>query len=484
MSLQSLEPKSIWSHFENINAIPRASKKEEAIIAYMLQFGESLNLPTSRDEAGNVLICKPASAGYESRKTVVLQAHLDMVHQKNADSDFDFETSGIEMYVDADWVKAKGTTLGADNGLGVATIMAVLASDNIEHPAIEALFTIDEETGMTGAKALTAGWLKGEYLLNLDTEEDDEITIGCAGGVDVTATGALREEAGVAYDTKLEITISGLSGGHSGMDIDKGLANANKVLFRILAAAIKEKDVRLFAVDGGGLRNAIPREAMGSIACKASDVKEVTTAIERENAFILKEYAVMEPNLTIDLKVEKISERIEVLTEDVQDKFIQVLNVVHSGVFRMSPAFPGLVETSNNLARVVLKNGKYTILCLTRSAVQSSKDYLSMILENTFRMLDAEVDFSGEYPGWEPEPEGELVQLTADTYRRLFNEEPRVIAGHGGLECGLIGEAYPKLKMVSIGPTIRGAHSPDERASISSVQKFWTFFLELLKNMP
>lgn len=484
MSIHTLEPTAIWSHFAAINAIPRASKKEEAIIAYMLSFGESLGLDTERDEIGNVLIRKPATAGYESKSTLVLQAHLDMVHQKNADKDFDFATQGIQMGVDGDWVRADGTTLGADNGLGVAAIMGVLASTDIAHPAIEALFTIDEETGMTGAKSLKPNWLTGQYLLNLDTEEDDEITIGCAGGVDVTATGALSVESNDEYKALVHISVNGLQGGHSGMDINKGLGNANKLLMRVLDAVISEADVRLYAVDGGGLRNAIPREASATIACRAADAAAIQDHVKSLHQIIAKEYAHTEPNLKISATGEDSQGKVTVLTGDSQQKFVAACNAAHHGVFRMSPVFPDLVETSNNVARIVLKDGKYTILCLTRSAIQSSKDYLAMILRSTFELIDAEVAFSGEYPGWEPEPEGELVRLTADTYKRLFQEDPQVCAGHGGLECGLIGEVYPDLKMVSIGPTIHGAHSPDERASISSTAKFWKFFLELLKNTP
>ncbi|MCL7987496.1 aminoacyl-histidine dipeptidase [Sphingobacterium sp. lm-10] len=484
MSIHTLEPTAIWSHFATINAIPRASKKEEAIIEYMLSFGKSLGLFAERDEVGNVLIRKPATSGYESKSIIVLQAHLDMVHQKNAETDFNFETSGIQMLIDGDWVRADGTTLGADNGIGVAAIMGVLASSDIPHPAIEALFTIDEETGMTGAKSLAPGWLTGSYLLNLDTEDDEEITIGCAGGVDVTATGALREEATTAYDTLVHIAVKGLQGGHSGMDIHKGLGNANKLLMRVLDSVISEADARLYTVDGGGLRNAIPREATATLACRSADAAGIRDMVKRTQQIIAKEYAATEPSLAISTTQENADDELSVLTVESQQKFVAVCNVAHHGVFRMSAVFPDLVETSNNVARIVLKSGKYTILCLTRSAIQSSKEYLAMILRSTFEMLDAEVAFSGDYPGWEPEPEGELVQLTADTYRRLFNSEPSVCAGHGGLECGLIGKVYPNLKMVSVGPTIRGAHSPDERASISSVAKFWNFFLELLKNTP
>ncbi|MFD2742241.1 MULTISPECIES: aminoacyl-histidine dipeptidase [Sphingobacterium] len=484
MSIHTLEPTAIWSHFAAINAIPRASKKEEAIIEFMLSFGKSLQLSAERDEIGNVLIRKAATAGYESKKTVVLQAHLDMVHQKNATTDFDFATSGINMFVDGDWVRAKGTTLGADNGLGVAAIMGILSSTDIPHPEIEALFTIDEETGMTGAKALTPGWLTGKYLLNLDTEEDHEITIGCAGGVDVTATGALSVESTEEYQTLVEISVSGLQGGHSGMDINKGLANANKVLMRVLDTLIREADVRLYAVEGGGLRNAIPREAKATLACRSVDAVAVHDLVKRLGQVIAKDYAHTEPNLVLSTTQTDIQEELSVLTSNSQQEFVAACNAAHHGVFRMSPVFPDLVETSNNVARIVLKQGKYTVLCLTRSAIQSSKDYLAMMLRSTFELIGAEVAFSGDYPGWEPEPDGELVQLTADIYKRLFGEDPLVCAGHGGLECGLIGEAYPDLKMVSIGPTIRGAHSPDERASIPSVAKFWTFFLELLKNTP
>jgi dipeptidase D len=480
--LQNIEPQIVWKHFEALNAVPRPSKKEERVIQFMLDFGQGLGLETLKDNAGNVVIRKPATKGYENRKTVVLQSHLDMVHQKNEDTNFDFEREGINMYVDGDWVKAKGTTLGADNGLGVAAIMSILSSKDIEHPAIEALFTIDEETGMTGAKNLDPEILEGEILLNLDTEEDDEIGIGCAGGIDITATRFYIEESIPENTTAFNLDIKGLQGGHSGMDIIKGLGNANKLLTRLLLQFHQKCTMRLSSFVGGGLRNAIPRESSAGFVIINDDLDEFRKIFSETSEAIKAEYKSLEPNLDIQLKETDIPK--SVLSSDVQDLIIKALSTAHNGVYRMSPDIEGLVETSNNIAQVKIERGKIEILCLTRSSVESGKWDLAHNIESAFDLAGCKVEFSGDYPGWTPDPESAILKVVDELYQKSFEAKANIAACHAGLECGILGSHYPKMDMVSFGPTIRGAHSPDERASISSTQKFWAFLKDILKNIP
>ncbi len=478
MDITQIEPQSVWKNFAALNAVPRPSKKEERVIEFMKNFGEKLGLETMVDEVGNVIIKKPATAGMEDRKTVVLQSHLDMVHQKNSDVNFDFNSQGIEMEVDGDWLKAKGTTLGADNGLGVAAIMSVLESKDISHPALEALFTIDEETGMTGAMGLKPGTLQGEILLNLDTEEDDEIDIGCAGGIDVTASQTYKLEEAKGQTVKIEI--KGLQGGHSGMDIHKGFGNANVILGRLLYTGIANENIQLISIDGGGLRNAIPREANAVLSVRNS-VEFIGQATELKEA-ILEEFASVEKDLQIN--IETFSSNEKAISEQDSRKIILALKSAHNGVYRMSPDVADLVETSNNVARVELKNGELKILNLSRSSVESSKYAVAEQLKSVFELAGMEVEFSGSYPGWKPKPGSDIVKLMENIYERDFGSKPHVVACHAGLECGIIGANYPKMEMVSFGPTIRGAHSPDERANIPSAQKFWSFLKEILKEIP
>ncbi|MBT8255136.1 MAG: beta-Ala-His dipeptidase, partial [Bacteroidia bacterium] len=397
-AVRNLEPNVLWNYFADLNAVPRASKKEAKVIQFMKEFGKSLGLETLEDEVGNVIIRKPASPGMEDRKPIVMQSHLDMVHQKNNDTDFNFDTQGIEMTVDGDWVRAKGTTLGADNGLGVATIMAVLASDSIEHPALEGLFTIDEETGMTGAMGLKGGLLKGEILLNLDTEEDDEIGVGCAGGVDVTAMGSYTLQ-NVSQDAQAyEINLSGLQGGHSGMDIIKGLGNANKLMNRILWACHDE--IAISGLVGGSLRNAIPRESVATIVVPTEKISSFVTKMEVAQFEIIEEFKLLEPELSIT--TEKISSPASVMSKRDQKILLNTLQATHNGVYRMSPAIADLVETSNNIAKVTVDDGKIKIECLTRSSVESSKADLANSLKAVFDLAGYKTEFSGAYPGWAP----------------------------------------------------------------------------------
>ncbi|WP_343607391.1 aminoacyl-histidine dipeptidase [Chryseobacterium oranimense] len=478
MELSNIEPQIIWKNFSKLNAVPRPSKKEERVIAFIKEFGENLGLETTVDQVGNVIIKKPATPGMENRKSVVLQSHLDMVCQKNNDVNFDFETEGIKMEVDGDWVKAKGTTLGADNGLGVATIMSILESSDIPHPAMEALFTIDEETGMTGALGLKPGQLTGEILLNLDTEEDDEIDIGCAGGVDVTITQNYGTEDVKGQIVRLEV--KGLQGGHSGMDIHKGFGNANIILGRLFYSGLTKQNIQLISVDSGGLRNAIPREGVAIISVRnAQEFIEEVTVLKKE---ILEEFASVEPGLQINIENSTTSDK--AISEEDSRKVILTLKALHNGVYRMSPDVKDLVEASNNVARVELKGGELKILNLTRSSVDSSKYSVAEQLKSVAELAGMNVEFSGSYPGWKPKPGSEIVQLMEKIYTEKFGEKPHVVACHAGLECGIIGANYPEMEMVSFGPTIRGAHSPDEKANIPSAQKFWSFTKDILANIP
>jgi dipeptidase D len=481
--IRNLEPKALWNKFADLNAVPRPSKKEERVIAFMMEFGQNLGLPTIKDHVGNVIIKKPATPGMENRKTIVMQSHLDMVHQKNNDTNFDFDTQGIEMYVDGDWVRAKGTTLGADNGLGVATIMAILESTDIPHPAIEALFTIDEETGMTGAMGLQGGMLDGEILLNLDTEEDDEIDIGCAGGVDVTATIIYKEEDTPEGSVGYTITVKGLKGGHSGMDIHKGLGNANKIMNRLLFDGFENFGLQIAEISGGSLRNAIPRESVAKVIIAAIydeafifDMQEILNEIKAE-------FKTTEPNLTIEI-VKNATVPSKVMDLGVQEGLLRAIYAAHNGVYRMSADMTDLVETSNNIARVIIKDGEISIQNLTRSSVESSKFDLANALRSAYELFGCEVEFSGSYPGWTPNIKSEILDVLTSIYEKQNGSKPNVVACHAGLECGILGKNYPNMDMISFGPTIHGAHSPDERASISSAQKYWKFVLEILQNIP
>jgi dipeptidase D len=482
MDIRTLTPSALWNHFADLNAIPRASKKEEKAAQFVRSFGEKLGLETMQDETGNIIIRKPATPGMEDRQTVLLQSHVDMVHQKNADVDFDFSTQGIQMYVDGDWVKAKGTTLGADNGIGVATIMAILESADIPHPPLEALFTIDEETGMTGALGLKGGLLRATIMLNLDTEDDHELTIGCAGGVDVTGSGAYSGQLPEADMKGFTLMVSGLKGGHSGTDIHLGRGNANKLMNRLLFQAAEQSGLRISSIDGGSLRNAIPRESKAVCAVPKSQEDAFRTFISGETKALQAEYATTDPSLQITLADTDLPQQL--LPKDVQDKLLRVVYACPNGIFRMSPDVEGLVQTSNNLARVLVKDGRYSIQCLTRSAVDSEKMDLARAIRADLELAGASIDFGGAYPGWMPKPDSAIVKLMSDLYRELYHSEPHVYACHAGLECGIVGAHYPQMEMISFGPNITGAHSPDERVQISSVQKFWHYLLETLKRIP
>ncbi len=480
--IPQLEPQAIWKNFAALNSVPRPSKKEERIIGFMIDFGNRLGLETLKDATGNVIIRKPATRGMENRKMITLQSHLDMVHQKNTETAFNFDTQGIQMFIDGDWVRAKGTTLGADNGLGVATIMALLESRELVHPPLEALFTVDEETGMTGAMGLQGGVLQGEILLNLDTEDDSEIDIGCAGGIDITATLHYAEELIEGPAQAYRISVEGLHGGHSGMDIHRGFGNANKIMNRILYAAMEITDMRIASVDGGGLRNAIPRESYAHVVVSPQQKEQLAATFTENSTKIRNELKYTEPNLRLQLDPAPMPDT--VMGAAIQSKVIKAVYAAHNGVYSMSAAVMGLAETSNNLARCAIVDGVITIGCLTRSSVESAKMDLAHALKSTFELAGCEVAFSSSYPGWDPKPDAVILKTAIAQYTKLFRKEPDVRACHAGLECGIIGQHYPDMEMISFGPTIKGAHSPDERVSISSVRKFWKFLLAILRNAP
>ena len=481
--IRNLEPKPLWNKFADLNAVPRPSKKEERVIEFIKNFGTSLGLETFEDEIRNVIIRKPATPGMENRKPIVLQGHLDMVHQKNNDTTFDFDAQGIDMYVDGDWVRARGTTLGADNGLGVAMIMAILESTTIKHPAIEALFTIDEETGMTGALNLKGGVLHGEILLNMDTEEDDEIDIGCAGGIDVTATRGYAEEETPEGSVGYTITVKGLQGGHSGMDIHKGLGNANKIMNRLLFDGFENFGLQIAEISGGSLRNAIPRESIANVIIAEMYDEAFVFDMQEVIGDIKTEFKTTEPNLTIEIIKNDVVPA-KVMDLGVQEGLLRAIYAAHNGVYRMSADMEDLVETSNNIARVIVKDGHISIQNLTRSSVETSKMDLANALRSAYELFGCEVEFGGSYPGWTPNVNSEILEVLTSIYERQNGQQPKVVACHAGLECGILGTNYPNMDMISFGPTIHGAHSPDERASITSSQKFWKFVIEILENIP
>ncbi len=480
-SLVAHKPGVLWKHFESLNAIPRASKNEERVIEFMKQFGEGLGLETIVDQAGNVIIRKPASPGREDRPGVVLQGHLDMVHQKNSDTDFDFQTQGIQSYIDKEgWLQAKGTTLGADNGVGVASIMAVLSENDIQHGPIEALFTIDEETGMTGANELEPGILRGSILLNTDTEDEGELCIGCAGGVD-TNIQLEYQEVDPTSGSAFRISLTGLRGGHSGCEIHLGRGNANKIMNRILWTASKF-GLQVALIDGGSLRNAIPRESFSTILVDAEQADQFKQHLLQWVAVIQSELVRTEPDLKV--KLESIAPPSKVMANAAQAQLLNAIYAAPCGVIRMSDEMPGLVETSTSMARVEVKSGTATIQFLTRSSVETAKDDLANMIQATFALAGANVEHAGSYPGWNPNADSQILELMKRVYQEQFGQTPAVNAVHAGLECGIIGSHYPNLDMISFGPTIKNPHSPDEKCDLASVEKYWQFLLATLEAIP
>lgn len=481
MSIQQLVPNDVWGYFHQLNQVPRPSKHEDKIQAFMVEFGEALGLDTFKDQVGNVIIRKPATAGMENRQGVVLQSHLDMVPQANKDTQHNFETDPIETVIDGEWVRANGTTLGADNGMGVAAIMAVLASKDLVHGPIEALFTCDEETGMTGAIELKSDVLKGDILLNLDSEDESELYVGCAGGIDATFDLPLVREARPADHKTYQVVLKGLQGGHSGLNIIDQRGNANKLLARWLVQASQDIDVRLYCFFGGNLRNAIPREADIVI----STANEVATKAHLDNYLrdLQNEYEGVEESIV--LSMEEMEGNGDCLTAECQQKVIHAINACHNGVYRMSVDMDNLVETSSNLAIVETTVDTLTVKCLLRSSVDSAREQLASELSSTFMLSGAtRVEFSGAYPGWKPNPNSHILTVMKATGEKVFGHVPEVKAIHAGLECGILGGHYPNWDMISFGPTIRGAHSPDEKVHIKSVETFYEWLKLTLQAVP
>ncbi len=480
--IRNLEPKVLWNRFYDLTQIPRPSKKEEAAVAFLKKFGEDLGLETIIDKVGNVIIRKPATPGMENKKGIILQGHIDMVPQKNSDVEHDFEKDPIDAYVDGDWVTARGTTLGADNGMGVAAALAVLEATDLEHGLIEALITIDEETGMTGANGLEPNVLQGDILLNMDSEDEGELYVGCAGGVDVNAEMKYQEvdiDAGfVAY----ELAVKGLKGGHSGMDINIGRANSNKLMFRFFNHLLYNFDLKIASVAGGSLRNAIPRESFAVIAVPESQAADLEKEVIKFDKIYKAEYKDTEPDA--EMNIVKTTLPTKVIEKEVAAKMIKAVFACPHGVERMSASMEGLVETSNNLAIVKLNEGQFIVNCLVRSSVDTAKTAAMYQIGTVFDLIGADVKFEGEYPGWKPNMDSQILKTMQKAYENIYNKTPELKGIHAGLECGILGSGYPHWDMISFGPTIRFPHSPDEKVEIKTVERFWNWLVETLKSVP
>lgn len=480
--ITDLEPKEVWKYFNEITKIPRPSRKEQKIAAWLMDFAKKHKLHGEQDETGNVLIRKPAVKGYENRKSVCLQSHMDMVCEKNKDKKFDFDKDAIQAYVDGEWVTADGTTLGADDGIGVATSLAILASGDIKHGEIECLFTVDEETGLSGAFGLKPGFLKSEILLNLDSEDDGQIFIGCAGGRDTTARMFFTKELVPDYAVPYKIVVKGLKGGHSGDDINKGLGNANKILNRVLHQATLTYGVRLHNFNGGNLRNAIAREAEATVLINQAIKDKFIKMVDQFNKVVKKELKTTEPDLQVNTF--QVEQPYYVVDKETQKTLINVLYACPHGVIEMSRDIPNFVETSTNLAAVKTEDDYFMFTTSQRSSVDSALDDVVNMVEATFKLAGAETEHTDGYPGWAPNPKSEILKVAEKSYKKLFNEDADVLAVHAGLECGLIGEKYPGMDMISYGPELKGVHSPDEKIHIGSMQRFWKWTLDMLENIP
>ncbi len=477
-----MAPKALWSNFYKLTQVPRPSHHMEAVTKFMVDFGHALGLETIVDKTGSVLIRKPATPGMENRTPVALQAHLDMVPQKNSDKQHDFVKDPITAYIDGDWVTADGTTLGADDGIGVAAAMAVLESKELKHGPIEAFFTIDEETGMVGAFGMEAGLLKGDILLNMDSEDEGELYVGCAGGLDADMTWKFKSAPVPDDDIALEILVKGLKGGHSGLEIDCGRANANKLLFRFLKEAIMQYEARLASVEGGNMRNAIPREAKAVITIPADNKKEIEKLAEEYAETFNDEYKAIENNIFVEVRQVELPDAL--IPEEIQDDFVNAVTACPNGVFRMIPEIPDTVETSTNLSIVVANSTDISVRCLLRSSVDSKKEELASMIESVFALAGAKVEFSGGYSGWNPNMDSPILKTMADVYQKEFGKPAVVRVVHAGLECGIIGATEPRLDMVSVGPTMRHPHTPDEKVNIASVERFWRFIVATLEAIP
>jgi len=481
-TLTGLEPARVYHYFEEICQIPRPSKKEDQIANYLLDFGKKHNLEAFRDATGNVIIRKPATRGMENLKSVVLQSHIDMVCEKNSDTVHDFDKDPIKPYIADEWVKAKGTTLGADDGIGVAAQLAILESQEIQHGPIECLFTVDEETGLTGAFGLDTDALKSTILLNLDSEDEGEIFIGCAGGIDTVITMPLTKENNTGEGKGFTVKVSGLKGGHSGDDINKGLGNANKILNRVLWESVRKFGLQLASFNAGNLRNAIAREGEALVSVPASNAGAFREYVVKYNDIVRNEYRITEPDLKVE--VAEATNPGTVMTADTRDKLLNALYACPHGVIAMSQSIANFVETSTNLAAVRTREDSIEITTSQRSSVESAKFDTANMVASVFTLAGGKAVHGEGYPGWTPNPNSEILEIAKAQYQKLFGQSPKVLAIHAGLECGLIGEKYPAMDMISYGPTIKGAHSPDERLNIATVAKFWDLTLEILKNIP
>jgi dipeptidase D len=481
-AILNLEPVNLWKYFYELTQIPRPSKSEARVREYIVNFGKEHHLETLIDEVGNVIIRKPATPGMENLKGVILQAHLDMVPQKNSDKVHDFEKDPIEPMIQGEWVTATGTTLGADNGIGVAAALAVLASQSIAHGPIEGLFTIDEETGMTGAFGLKSGLLHGHILLNMDSEDEGELYVGCAGGTNANVKFSYKEVPVTAGMASFRLSVTGLKGGHSGIDIPLERGNANKILTRILWHGMRKHGLRLASIDGGSLRNAIPREAFAVITIPVDKKAEFLECFQKLTETVFKEFASVDPGLKITAEVAETPGSL--MDESTQHNLLYALYACPNGVMRMSMDMPGIVETSNNLAIVKSENGVVRVQSLLRSSVDSAKEDLEHMIRCVFELADADIIFDGHYPGWKPNPGSAILHTMKHLYEKKFGKIPEIKAIHAGLECGLLGGVYPLWDMISFGPTIRHPHSPDEKVNIQTVQKFWDFLVEVLKEIP
>ena len=481
-TILQLAPQNVWKHFYSLTQIPRPSGHVEKVTEFLVNFGKELGLESFVVEVGKFKIRKPATTCMENSKWVIQQAHMEMVPQKNNDTVHDFTKDPIETYVDGDWVKAKGTTLGADNGLGVAAAMAVLEAQDLKHGPLEVLITKDEETGMYGAFGLKEGTLKGDILLNLDSEDEGELYIGCAGGIDITAMLEYKEEAPAEGFVARKLTLKGLRGGHSGLEINQGRGNANKLLARVVHDLLVEFDCQLASFEGGNMRNAIPREAHAVLLFNPEDMDGLNEYIQEYEAQINDEYTTIESN--ISLKMEETDVPAAVVPEEIQDNMINVLMACQDGVMRMIPTVPDTVETSSNLAIVIIAGGKAEVRILARSSCDTMKDFLADSLASCFSMAGMKVEFSGAYSGWQPNVNSPILQAMKLSYKEQFGVEPAVKVIHAGLECGIIGATYKNLDMISFGPTLRSPHSPDERAYIPTVAKFYDFLVATLAKTP
>ncbi|MFU2316214.1 beta-Ala-His dipeptidase [Rahnella sp. PCH160] len=480
--LSQLSPQPLWDIFAKVCSIPHPSYHEEALAKHIVEWAQEKGIHAERDEVGNILLRKPATQGMENRKAVALQAHLDMVPQKNNDTVHDFTKDPIQPFIEDGWVKARGTTLGADNGIGLASALAVLADDSVEHGPLEVLLTMTEETGMAGAFGLQPDWLQSEILINTDSETEGEIYMGCAGGIDFTATLPLSREAVPAGFTTLKLTLKGLKGGHSGADIHLGLGNASKLLARFLSEHADTLGLRLLDFTGGTLRNAIPREAIATLAISADKADALRTAAQEFLATIQFELSAVEKKIAF--VVEAAESTAKALSKDSQGKFIALLNATPNGVIRMSDDVKGVVETSLNVGVVTMKDDEVAINSLIRSLIDSGKEYVVSMLNSLGELAGAKSLAKGSYPGWKPEPSSAVMTLVRETYETLFSKTPNIMVIHAGLECGLFKKPYPDMDMVSIGPTITGPHSPDEQVEIASVELYWKLLTALLKAIP